>query len=113
MCANTQILLMHRDRRRTTTIARSSTSRGNDEFVFALLDGHPLRALVLIAAMWTPGAAALLVTWRAGDPIPARLGLTLGRWPWLLASIVAPVGLYLLMLAWGLALLGIPSPQRM
>ena len=72
--------------------------------LFALLEGHPLRGLVLIAAMWTPGAAALLVTWRAGDPIPARLGLTLGRWPWLLASIAAPLGLYLLMLAWGLAL---------
>lgn len=75
--------------------------------LFAVLEGTGLRSLVLVAAMWTPGVSALLLTWRSGEPMMRGLGLSIGRWRWLVASVAAPVALYGLMLGWGLVLPGV------
>ena len=56
--------------------------------------------------MWTPGIAAIAVTWWMGRPVLATLGVRIGRWPWSLAALFAPIGLILCMIALGFVLPG-------
>jgi len=63
--------------------------------------------LVGIAYMWTPGLAAIWMARRARRPVRELTGLRLGAPLWLLASLLAPVGFYALLLGWGAALPGV------
>ncbi|MFT4624641.1 MAG: membrane protease YdiL (CAAX protease family) [Myxococcota bacterium] len=66
-----------------------------------------LGLLAAVAMMWTPALAAVAARRWQGLPAAHALGLRWGRLGWSAAALIAPMGLYTLMVPVGLALPGV------
>ena len=64
-------------------------------------------ALVTVLFMWAPAIAAVIVQWRAGEPIRQGLGLRRGRLRWVALAWLAPGGLITGTIAVGALLPGV------